>query len=165
MDEHQDQWEAAREAEGAAEAAIVAARASVSAAEAKVKQAEADVAEADAEVQVARADLNKARVMVQFATVVAPFNGVVTRRTFFPGDYFRAPREGGAGVPLLPWSARTGCESSSRCPTAKCLSSAWAPPPPPSRSTPSAAGPSAERWPLHRLRGPADPTDARGDRS
>ena len=101
VDEHQDQWEAAREAEGAAEAAIAAAKAAVSAADAKVKQAEADVAEAEAEVHVAQAEMEKAEVLVRFATVAAPFDGVITRRTMFPGDYVRAPREGGTGVPLL----------------------------------------------------------------
>jgi RND family efflux transporter MFP subunit len=101
QEEAQEQRDAAVEAENAAVAAVAYAKAQVTSAAAKVKQAEADVAEAEAEVRVARADLDKARVLVGFATVTAPFDGIVTRRTLFPNDYVRAPREGGTGLPLL----------------------------------------------------------------
>ena len=78
----------------------MSATAQVAAAAAKVQQAEADVLEADAQVKVADADLEKARVMVRYATVVSPFDGVITHRSLFPGDYVRAATDGSRD-PLL----------------------------------------------------------------
>jgi RND family efflux transporter MFP subunit len=101
VDEKQDQAEAAAEAERAARAAIASANAQVSAALAKIQQANADVADADAGVKVAQAELEKAQVMVQFATVTSPYDGVITKRNFFPGDFVKAATEGGQNVPLL----------------------------------------------------------------
>jgi RND family efflux transporter MFP subunit len=101
VDEHQERRDAAKEAERAARAGIDNANAQVAAMQAKIEQAKADVLEAQAEVLVAQADLEKAQVMVQFATIVAPFKGVITHRSFFPGDYVRAATEGASHLPLL----------------------------------------------------------------
>lgn len=101
VDEKTEQRDAAREAEIGAQEGVTAAKAKVTAMDAKVKQAEADVDAAKAEVKVARADLAKAQVLVQFATITAPFDGVVTRRNFFPSDFVRAASEGSAREPLL----------------------------------------------------------------
>jgi RND family efflux transporter MFP subunit len=101
VDEKMEQRDAAVEAEQAAKAAVVTTKAQVSAGEAKIAQAEADIVEAEAEVKVARADLDKAKVLVQFATISAPFDGVITQRALFPGDFVRAATEGGGVAPLL----------------------------------------------------------------
>jgi RND family efflux transporter MFP subunit len=101
VDEKTEQRDAAQEAERSAVAAIAAAKAQVAAAAAKIQQAEADVLESEAEVKVAQADLEKAQVMVKFATIVSPFEGIITHRSYFPGDYVRAAAEGGAHLPLL----------------------------------------------------------------
>jgi RND family efflux transporter MFP subunit len=101
VDEHVERRDATQEAERAARAAISNAEAQVAAAQAKIEQAEADVVETRAEVDVAKADLEKAQVMVRFATVVAPFDGVITHRGYFPGDYVRAATESGGRLPLF----------------------------------------------------------------
>jgi RND family efflux transporter MFP subunit len=101
VDEKTEQRDSAREAEIAAREAVTSAKARVLSMVAKVAQAEADAKEAEAEVKVAQAELEKAQVLVRFATVAAPFDGVITRRNFFPGDFVRAATEGGTQVPLL----------------------------------------------------------------
>lgn len=101
VDESISHRDAVREGELAAQEGVTSAKATVVAMAAKIQAADADVDEAKAEVKVAQAELEKARVMVQFATIKAPFDGVVTQRNFFPGDYVRAAHEGGARMPLL----------------------------------------------------------------
>jgi HlyD family secretion protein len=101
VDEKTEQRDAAREAEIAALEGVNSAKAHASAAEARVQKAEADATEAEAEVQVAQAELEKAQVLLQFATITAPFDGVVTERNFFCGDFVRAASEGGSHLPLL----------------------------------------------------------------
>jgi HlyD family secretion protein len=101
VDEKTEQRDAAREAEIGAKEAVFSAKARVAASQAKVVGAEADLDESKAEVEVAQAELEKAEVMVTFATIPAPFDGVVTARNHFVGDYIRAAREGASQVPLL----------------------------------------------------------------
>jgi HlyD family secretion protein len=101
VDEKEEQADAAIEAERAARAAILTAKAEVTAAAARIQQAQADVAEADAAVRVADAELAKARVLVQFATIVSPYDGVITQRNFFRGDFVKAATEGGTPQPLF----------------------------------------------------------------
>lgn len=100
VDEKMEQRDAAWEAEISAREGVNSARARVAATAAKIQQAEADVAEAEAEVKVAQADVEKAEAIVKFATIVAPFDGVVTQRNFFVGDFVRAASEG-THLPLL----------------------------------------------------------------
>ncbi len=100
VDENQERYEASVETEQAALAAISTAKAKAAAAAAKIQQARADVAEAQSEVKVAQAELEQIQVQISFATVVSPFDGVVTFRNFFPGDFVRAANDGG-NHPLL----------------------------------------------------------------
>jgi RND family efflux transporter MFP subunit len=101
VDEYTSHRDAVREAEIAAQESVTSAKANLAAMVAKVQAADADIQEAEAEVKVAQAELEKAQVMVKFATIVAPFKGVITHRSFFPGDYVRAATEGGVHAPLL----------------------------------------------------------------
>ncbi len=101
VDEKTEERDAAIEAENSAIAGISTAEARKSAADAKIEQANADVKESMAEVGVAQARLDKDLVLIKFASITAPFDGVVTRRSFFPGDYIRAADQGGSGTPLL----------------------------------------------------------------
>jgi HlyD family secretion protein len=101
VDEYQEQAEAAVEAERAARAAIVSSKAQVTAQKAKIRQTEADVVNAQAAVKVAQAELEKAEVMVQFATIKSPYDGVVTQRNFFRGDFIRAATAGNQLAHLL----------------------------------------------------------------
>src|SRR5581483_8233299 len=101
VDESMEQRDAALEAKVAAEEGVTSARERLNAAAARVQQAEADVDEAAAEVKVAQAELEKAQVLVHFATITAPFDGVITQRSLFPGDYVKAADEGETHTPLL----------------------------------------------------------------
>jgi RND family efflux transporter MFP subunit len=101
VDESTEQRDAAREARIAAEEAVNSAREKVNAMDARVTKAEADEAEAEAEVHVAQADLELAQVKVNFATIVAPFDGVITERNYFCGDFVRTASEGKAHLPVL----------------------------------------------------------------
>jgi RND family efflux transporter MFP subunit len=101
-DEYQENYEAARESERAAVAGVAHAEAVVLAMKAKIKQAEADVVEAKAEIDVAQADVEKAQEMLNFATLHSKYDGVVTQRSMYPGDFVRAASAGGAQQePLL----------------------------------------------------------------
>lgn len=101
VDESMEQRDAALEAKIAAEEGVTSAKERVNAAVAKVEQTRADVVEAEAEVKVTQAELEKAQVLVRFATILAPFDGVVTQRSLFPGDYVKAADEGATHTPLL----------------------------------------------------------------
>src|SRR5262249_11345609 len=100
VDEYTSHRDSVREAEIAAQEAVTSARANVAAMAARIQAADADVQEDEAEVKVAKADLEKAHVLVKFASITAPFDGVVTQRNYFPGDYIKAASEG-AHLPLL----------------------------------------------------------------
>lgn len=101
VDETTTHRDSVREAEIAAQEAVTTANENVKAAAAKLEAADADVKEAQAEVSVAKADLEKANVLVGFASIVAPFDGVITQRKYFPGDYVRAANESGTQAPML----------------------------------------------------------------
>ncbi len=101
VDESKERFEASIETERSAQAAILTTKAHVVAFGAKVEAAQADVALADAEVEVAQAELDKYTVQLGFATITAPFDGVITHRTSFPGDFVRSANEGGSHEPIL----------------------------------------------------------------
>jgi RND family efflux transporter MFP subunit len=101
VDETRERYESAIEAELAAKAAILTTKAHVVACASKIEVAEADVIVAEAEVDVAKAERDKYRAQLGFATVTAPFDGVVTQRTSFVGDFVRSANEGGNNEPLL----------------------------------------------------------------
>ena len=100
VDEEQDRYEAAEAAYNSAEAGIHTAEAQVSAADARLASARADVDEAKAKVLVAKAEMDKAQVLVDYSKIVAPFDGVITKRNFFPGDFI-ASATTGTHLPLL----------------------------------------------------------------
>jgi RND family efflux transporter MFP subunit len=99
-DEKWEQRDAALEAKNAADAAVFKAKARVVTVTAKIEQARADVAAAEADVEVARSEWEKSQVLVQFATITSPYDGVITQRNQFPGDFVRSAAEG-AVTPLL----------------------------------------------------------------
>jgi multidrug resistance efflux pump len=86
VDEREEQMHAAEETKNAAEA--------------KIAQAQADLEEALAEVDLAQANLEKAEVDLDYAKIISPYDGVITARNYWPGDFIRAHEEGG-GLPLL----------------------------------------------------------------
>jgi RND family efflux transporter MFP subunit len=100
VDESKERYEASIETEQSAKAAILTSKAHVSAAESKVDAAQADVAVAEADVDVAQAELEKYTVQQGFATITAPFDGVVSHRSSFPGDFVRSAESNG-NEPLL----------------------------------------------------------------
>jgi RND family efflux transporter MFP subunit len=100
VDEKEDEVEASIAAELAAEAGVATAEAKVSAAEASVVQARADLVAAEAKVEVAQAALDRASVFLAYTKIVSPYDGVVTRRSFFRGAFVRAAEQGGL-IPLL----------------------------------------------------------------
>jgi RND family efflux transporter MFP subunit len=90
VDEQEDRYEAAREAAISCDAVLRSTRAQKDAAQARVDQAKASLGAAKRKVGVAKGDWDYAKSMVAFATIRAPFDGKVTRRTFFPGDFVHA---------------------------------------------------------------------------
>ncbi|MEA2631856.1 MAG: HlyD family secretion protein, partial [Chloroflexota bacterium] len=99
-DEEEESLDSTKAAEVASQKAVLNAKAQLVAANARVKKAEADLAEAKANVQVSEAKLARARVLVGYTRIVSPYDGVITRRNFFPGAFIRSAAEGGV-VPLL----------------------------------------------------------------
>jgi len=100
-DESQERFDAAAEAERAAEETIVACEARVEVVSAKIIQAGADIDEALANVEVAEAEVEKTQALLDFATIKAPFDGVITRRNVFYGNFIRAADAGSMPVPML----------------------------------------------------------------
>ncbi len=99
-DEEEESYDSAKASELASRKAVLNARAQLLAADARVKKAEADLAEARANVRVAEAKLARAKVLVSYTKITSPYDGVVTKRNFFPGAFIRSATEGGI-VPLL----------------------------------------------------------------
>ena len=100
VDEQEDFYQSAFEGENAAKEQVTAAEERVAAAKAKVAQATADLDEAKSNVGVAEADLAKSEVLLGYTVVKSPYSGVVTRRSFHPGDFIKAADQGGT-TPLL----------------------------------------------------------------
>jgi RND family efflux transporter MFP subunit len=101
VDEQEDQYEAAVSAELAAAESVNSATQKEAAAEAKLKQAQADLKFAEAELDVAKAQLEKTETLVRYSVIRSPYNGVVTRRSFHPGDFIKSAENGGERIPLL----------------------------------------------------------------
>lgn len=92
---------------GVAEADVLAKKAAVRTAEARRVSAEAEVLQAKAAetdslaaIRLAKSRLDRARIMAAYMEILAPFDGVVTRRYFFPGDFIRSAADG-AAKPIL----------------------------------------------------------------
>ncbi len=100
VDEKLDEWEAASAADRAAHAAVASSKALAAAATARVAQAQADAAEARAKVAVADAELAKAKVLAAYLEITSPYDGVITERNFFRGDFISGADQS-ADKPLL----------------------------------------------------------------
>jgi RND family efflux transporter MFP subunit len=100
-EEAKKQYDAAVEAENAAKAAIDTSIAKKTSDEARVKLAEADLTEAEAQVKVAKAELDQSQVRLGFATITARFDGKITQRSHFPGDFIRSASEGSGSQSIL----------------------------------------------------------------
>jgi RND family efflux transporter MFP subunit len=101
VDESKERYEASLETERSAAASIATSNANLAAAGAKIKQADADVAGAKASVKVAQAQVEKTQVYVNFAKITAPFDGKITYRGYFPGDFIRSAGDGSGQGPLF----------------------------------------------------------------
>jgi HlyD family secretion protein len=100
VDEAKEKFEASRETERAAKAAIATTQAHLTAMAAKIKQAKADVIGAESEIKVAQAELEKTQVMLDYAVIKAPFSGEICHRYFFESDFIRSAADG-TTQPLL----------------------------------------------------------------
>jgi RND family efflux transporter MFP subunit len=100
VDEQEDFYLSAQEAENAAKEGVNTAVERLATARAKITQARADVEQAKAEVGVAAAELEKSQVLIDYAAVKAPYTGVVTRRNFHIGAFIKSVDQG-ATLPLL----------------------------------------------------------------
>lgn len=99
-DEEEESLDSTKASVSVARKAILNAKAQLLAAVARVKKAEADILEAKANVEVAQAKLDRANVFVSYTKILAPYDGVITKRNFFPGAFIRSASEGGL-IPLL----------------------------------------------------------------
>ncbi|MBS0208356.1 MAG: efflux RND transporter periplasmic adaptor subunit [Planctomycetes bacterium] len=100
VDEEQERRDSARASERAANAALVSARAQIDAALASVELAKADVHAAKQQVRVAEAAVERTQVSLDYAKIVAPFDGVITVRNYYPGDFVPDAQQG-ASKPIL----------------------------------------------------------------
>lgn len=100
-DEKQDNFESAKAGELVAVAAVESARGNLARAVAQVEKTRADVRAARARVLVAQAREANARIFQQYTRLTAPFNGVITERNFFDGDFIRDAAQGAVPTPVL----------------------------------------------------------------
>lgn len=99
-EEEEEAYQAARANEAASMKAVLTAQADLDAANARIKKAEADLEQAKANVAVFEAVLTRAEAMVGYTKIISPYNGVITKRNFFPGAFIRSAAEGET-LPLL----------------------------------------------------------------
>lgn len=100
VDEKQFQLQSVQAGFRAAESAVLTTREQAASAAARVELAEADLLVAKAQAKIAQTHLDKAKLYSSFSSIVCPYDGVVTARTFHPGDFIRAA-EKGSERPLL----------------------------------------------------------------
>jgi HlyD family secretion protein len=103
-DENEDQFQAAVASDLAAAEAVNAAKQKEAAARARVTQAQADLRYAEAEVETAKDKLEQSQVLLAYTVIRSPYTGVVTQRSFHPGDFIRSADAGyakGERVPVL----------------------------------------------------------------
>ncbi|MFO1096323.1 MAG: efflux RND transporter periplasmic adaptor subunit [Planctomycetaceae bacterium] len=101
VDESQDYYESAVEAEAAAKVAVAKAQEDATAAVARIALAQAELAEKHAAVLVAEAELQRSRVLFGYSEIRSPYDGVITKRTFYRGAFIRAADSGGTQPALL----------------------------------------------------------------
>ena len=100
VDEKLDEMESARAAERLAHAGVANAKALATAAGARIVQAKADAEEARSKVDVFQSALEKSQVYVDYLKITSPYDGVVTKRNFFRGDFIQSADQD-VRVPLL----------------------------------------------------------------
>lgn len=100
VDEYEDHFESAVAEEQAAEAELDSTKALLASSTAKVHQARADLDEAKANVEVMAELVAKDQVLVDYTTIKSPYDGVITLRNYFVGDFIRSAAEGN-DQPLL----------------------------------------------------------------
>jgi HlyD family secretion protein len=94
-EEAMERYEAAKESENAAKAAIVTSDAKSKSAYANILLSKADLLEAKAQVKVAQAELEKSEELFKYTKIIAPFNGHITERMLVRGAFVRSAAEGG----------------------------------------------------------------------
>jgi HlyD family secretion protein len=94
LDEAEQQYLTADEASKAKAAAIDGAKADLNVKKAKLTEAEAPIESAKANLDAAQLRLEKAEIALAYTKIKAPFDGVVTRRNLYVGDYVRPERTG-----------------------------------------------------------------------
>ena len=100
VDEKEEQKHAAEAALTSAKAAVLSAEAQAAASKAKIDQAKADLVNAQAMVEVAEAQWQKDVVLAEYTVIKSPYDGIVTARHYWPGDFVQA-RDQGAVMPML----------------------------------------------------------------
>lgn len=95
VDEQEDYYLSAVEAESAAREGINAAAEKASATRAKIDQATADVDEAKSGIDVATAEWERSKVLLDYTVIKSPYTGVVTKRTFHVGEFIKSADQGG----------------------------------------------------------------------
>jgi RND family efflux transporter MFP subunit len=100
VEEKRRQFESARAEVTAAEAALTHTKADVKVKESKVAEAAAAHETAQSGLELAELALEKARYSKSLTRIEAPFDGVVTSRTYLPGDTILSGEQGGRR-PLL----------------------------------------------------------------
>jgi len=100
VDEKEEQKHAAEAALTSAKAAVLSAEAQAAASEAKIDQAKADLVNANAMVEVAEAQWQKDVVLAEYTVIKSPYDGIVTARHYWPGDFVQS-RDQGAAFPML----------------------------------------------------------------
>lgn len=101
VDESEDEYSAAVEAEAAAREGISSAEQNFVAAKSRIAESKADILEAQAAQAVTAAQLKQAQVLLDYANIKSPYTGIVTLRSFNPGDFIRAAETSSASTPIL----------------------------------------------------------------
>jgi HlyD family secretion protein len=100
VDEQEEFYLSAQEAENAASEQVNTSQEKAAAAKAKIDQASADLDEAKADLSVSEAELAKSQVLLNYTVIISPYTGLVTKRNFHVGDFIKSADQGGI-IPLL----------------------------------------------------------------
>jgi HlyD family secretion protein len=100
-DEALNQLRAAESSREEVEAKVHSAQAACLECTAKLAKMRADVLASQARLRVARADALRVKALLDYTRVQAPFDGVVTRRTVFTGQFLQPPGGGAKAEPLF----------------------------------------------------------------
>ncbi|QVL33600.1 efflux RND transporter periplasmic adaptor subunit [Telmatocola sphagniphila] len=101
VDEEEDHYESAVSAEIAAKETVNSSKLQAEAAEARIAQTQADLEESKATKLIAEADVAKAQVMLDYTRITSPYDGVITRRLFYPGAFIRSAESSSEKIPIV----------------------------------------------------------------